>query len=202
MPPSVLGTDIVQTADQADAEPSVSGSIAAGEVPLSFLLSGSDVTGHADLDSVEQLTELVPLQESSLAMVATLWTAPSDARAPEANGRHAQPVRVWSAARVRTFRHPGQSLSSDSTKQSSRANARLKRACGRTTEGHTAARMSNSLRKKSWIGWARSYRPRFLDHLTEDRGDRERGVQTSNKSGRRVRSGPDACLTVDHIVWR
>ncbi len=80
--PPVAGTDVVQNADELDTEPIAPASITAGEAPLGALLSGSDVPIPTDSDRLEQVAELIPSQESSLALVATLWTVSSDAPTP------------------------------------------------------------------------------------------------------------------------
>ena len=50
-------------------------------IPLSILLSGTDVPIPTDQGGVEQVAELIPLSESSLALAATLWTVRSDSQA-------------------------------------------------------------------------------------------------------------------------
>jgi hypothetical protein len=52
--------------------------IADGSAPLSVLLNGPEVPAPAPAGDLEQVAELLPQSESSLALVATLWSAPSD----------------------------------------------------------------------------------------------------------------------------
>jgi hypothetical protein len=49
-----------------------------GSAPLSVLLTGPEVPTQTTSDDLEQVAELIPPSESSLALVATLWTVPSD----------------------------------------------------------------------------------------------------------------------------
>ena len=60
-------------------------SITAGGVSLNVLLGGPDLPTSTDPGGVEQVAELVPLPETSLALAATLWTVSSDSptTAPE-----------------------------------------------------------------------------------------------------------------------
>ena len=69
-----------QPLDEMATEASPPASITAGEVPLSILLSGPDAPAQTGSDRLEQVAELIPLEESSLALVATLWTVSSDSR--------------------------------------------------------------------------------------------------------------------------
>ena len=75
---SVFRGDLASAPDDMANEPSTSAAITAGEVPLSILLSGPDTPAQTDSDRLEQVAELSPLEESSLALVATLWTVSSD----------------------------------------------------------------------------------------------------------------------------
>ena len=43
-------------------------------------MAGPETPVQATADDLEQVAELIPLEESSLAMVATLWTVSSDSR--------------------------------------------------------------------------------------------------------------------------
>ena len=77
---SVFRGDVVPALDETATEPSTPASITAGEVPLSILLSGPDAPAQTGSDRLEQVAELIPLEESSLALVATLWTVSSDSQ--------------------------------------------------------------------------------------------------------------------------
>jgi hypothetical protein len=77
---AVFRSDVVAGLDETAAEPSTPASITAGELPLSSLLSGPDAPAQTGSDRLEQVAELIPLEESSLALVATLWTVSSDSR--------------------------------------------------------------------------------------------------------------------------
>jgi hypothetical protein len=49
-----------------------------GNAPLSVLLTGPEVPTQTSNNDLEQIAELIPPSESSLALVATLWSVPSD----------------------------------------------------------------------------------------------------------------------------
>src|SRR5262249_29704968 len=53
-------------------------SITAGEIPLDVLLSDPGMSTQGVPIALQQFAELIPLEDSSLALVATLWTVPSD----------------------------------------------------------------------------------------------------------------------------
>ena len=95
---SVFRGDVVTALDETATEPSTPASITVGEVPLSILLSGPDAPAQTGSDRLEQVAELIPLEESSLALVATLWTVSSDPRTTppqwdvEAAGASLEPV--------------------------------------------------------------------------------------------------------------
>jgi hypothetical protein len=74
----VFGGDVVLATDETASEPSTPASITAGALPLSILLSDPDTAAHAGSDRLEQVAELIPLEESSLALIATLWTVSAD----------------------------------------------------------------------------------------------------------------------------
>jgi hypothetical protein len=74
--------DMVPAPDETATEPSTPASITAGELPLSVLLSGPEAPAHTGSDRLEQVAELIPLDQSSLALVATLWTVSSDSQTP------------------------------------------------------------------------------------------------------------------------
>jgi hypothetical protein len=73
--------DDVLTWDDGSIEPILPGSITTGGVSLNILLSGPDMPIRKEPVGLAQVVELVPLQESSLALAAALWTVPSDSPA-------------------------------------------------------------------------------------------------------------------------
>jgi len=75
---SPFAGDDVLTGDEGSTEPVSPASITIGGISLNALLSGPDVPIATDQGGLEQVAELVPLPESSLALAATLWTVPSD----------------------------------------------------------------------------------------------------------------------------
>ena len=68
--------------EESNTEPVPPGSITTGGLSLTNLLSGPDALTQPDPAGTEQVAELVPLPESSLALAATLWTVPSDSSTP------------------------------------------------------------------------------------------------------------------------
>ncbi|HEX3449907.1 MAG TPA: hypothetical protein VHS97_16755 [Isosphaeraceae bacterium] len=64
--------------EENSTDPFLPGSITAGGLSLNILLADPDVPIRTDQDRLEQVAELVPLPETSLALAATLWTVPSD----------------------------------------------------------------------------------------------------------------------------
>ena len=70
--------DDVLTWDDGRTVPIFAGSITIGGVSLNVLLAGPDERAQREPGGLEQVAELVPLPESSLALAATLWTVPSD----------------------------------------------------------------------------------------------------------------------------
>jgi hypothetical protein len=70
--------DVVSASDETTNEPSTPASITAGALPLSILLSGPDAPAQTGSDRLEQVAELIPPEESSLALIATLWTVSAD----------------------------------------------------------------------------------------------------------------------------
>jgi hypothetical protein len=64
--------------EENSTEPFLPGPITAGGVSLNILLADPDVPIRTEPDRLEQVAELVPLPETSLALAATLWTVPSD----------------------------------------------------------------------------------------------------------------------------
>jgi len=100
---SVFRGDVVSAPDETATEPSTPASITAGEVPLSILLSGPDAPVQTGSDRLEQVAELIPLEESSLALVATLWTVSSDSQTTPPN---------WDVEPAGASREPGAPLAS------------------------------------------------------------------------------------------
>jgi len=77
LPPSVSLDDWATAADNV-GEPSSLAAITAGGAPLSVLLTGPELATQTTTDDLQQVANLIPSDESSLALVATLWTVPSD----------------------------------------------------------------------------------------------------------------------------
>jgi hypothetical protein len=73
-------TDDLPAGDGSSNEPVFPASINAGGIALNVLLSDRDRDAHTKPSSLEQLVELVPLPESSLALAATLWSVPADSQ--------------------------------------------------------------------------------------------------------------------------
>jgi hypothetical protein len=82
--PTSAGDD-VHTSDESSSEPISPALIIGGGVSLNVLLIGPDMSVNTEPGGVEQVAELVPLPQSSLALAATLWSVPSDF--PTASGR-------------------------------------------------------------------------------------------------------------------
>ncbi len=76
-PPSLSFADWMTTAGNV-AETISPAAITAGGAPLSVLLTGPELPTQTTSDDLQQVAELIPSDESSLALVATLWTVPSD----------------------------------------------------------------------------------------------------------------------------
>jgi hypothetical protein len=70
-----------QSPDSSPEEPVAPASITAGEIPLDILLSDPELSTQDVSISLQQIAELIPDDDSSLALVATLWTVPMDSRA-------------------------------------------------------------------------------------------------------------------------
>ena len=75
----------VSAGEDDSTEPSLPASITVGGVSLNILLSSADIGVQTEPPGLEQVAELVPLPESSLALAATLWSAPADS--PASPGR-------------------------------------------------------------------------------------------------------------------
>jgi hypothetical protein len=73
--------DEVLAWEENATEPVLPGSITAGGLSLSVLLGGPDMPVRTDPAGLEQVVELVPLPETSLALAATLWTVSADSPA-------------------------------------------------------------------------------------------------------------------------
>jgi len=78
---SVLREAEVLPVDQGTTEPDMTVSTPVAGIPLSMLLSGTDVAIPTEQGNLEQIAELIPLSESSLALAATLWTVRSNSQA-------------------------------------------------------------------------------------------------------------------------
>ncbi len=75
-PPSFSLADSTTTA--AVAEPSSPAAITADGAPLSVLVTGPELPTQTTSDDLQQVAELIPRDQSSLALVASLWTVPSE----------------------------------------------------------------------------------------------------------------------------
>jgi hypothetical protein len=78
-------SDELQGPGSSPEDPILPASIAAGAIPLDILLSDPGMSTQGVSIGLQQFAELIPLADSSLALVATLWTVPSDARAEPAD---------------------------------------------------------------------------------------------------------------------
>jgi hypothetical protein len=77
----------LQSLDSSPEEQAPRASITAGEIPLDILLRDPELSTQDGSTSLRQIAELIPDDDSSLALVATLWTVPTDSRAePAAEG--------------------------------------------------------------------------------------------------------------------
>jgi hypothetical protein len=79
--PTAAPADDVQTANEPSSDAVAPASITAGGMSVEFLLSSPTVSIRTDPANLEQVAELIPLANSSLALAAALWTVPSDAPA-------------------------------------------------------------------------------------------------------------------------
>jgi hypothetical protein len=66
--------------DQDATELDTTATILDAGIPLNILLAGTDVPLPTEQGEVEQVAELIPLSESSLALAATLWTVRADSQ--------------------------------------------------------------------------------------------------------------------------
>jgi hypothetical protein len=78
-------SDELQGPGSSPEDPVPRASITAGEIPLDILLSDPGMSTQGVSIGLQQVAELIPLEDSSLALVATLWTVPSDPRAEPAD---------------------------------------------------------------------------------------------------------------------
>jgi hypothetical protein len=81
-PTAFLGID-ERNDDEVSTEPVLATSIAAGGVPLRVLLSGPVVPSETEAGGLEQVAELIPSPESSLALAAALWTVSAGSQTPQ-----------------------------------------------------------------------------------------------------------------------
>jgi hypothetical protein len=94
---SAMREDEVLPVDRGPTESETTASVLDAGIPLSILLWGTDAPIPNEQGGVEQVAELIPLSESSLALAATLWTVRSDSQASApgselAAGADADPV--------------------------------------------------------------------------------------------------------------
>jgi hypothetical protein len=79
----VSGSDIVGLNNEGDSSGPLA-SLVDGEAPIGLLLSGPQAPDRASSESQEQVAELVPLSDSSLALAGTLWSVSAES-APSAD---------------------------------------------------------------------------------------------------------------------
>jgi hypothetical protein len=94
---SAMREDEILLVDRGPTESETTASVLDTGIPLSILLWGTDAPIPNEQGGVEQVAELIPLSESSLALAATLWTVRSDSQASApgselAAGADADPV--------------------------------------------------------------------------------------------------------------
>jgi hypothetical protein len=77
MQPQSVSLDDWTTGADNVGEPISLAAITAGGAPLSVLLTGPELPTQTTTADLQQVAELIPSDESSLALVATLWTVPS-----------------------------------------------------------------------------------------------------------------------------
>jgi hypothetical protein len=65
------------TSDGGPDEPVPPAPITAGEIPVDILLSDPGLSSQDGSMGLQQVVELIPVEDSSLALVATLWSLPS-----------------------------------------------------------------------------------------------------------------------------
>jgi hypothetical protein len=68
----------VQSPDSSPEEPVPPAAITAGEIPLDVLLSDPELSAQGVSVGLQQVAELIPVEDSSLALIATLWSVPTD----------------------------------------------------------------------------------------------------------------------------
>ena len=73
--------DNVLLVDQAEIDTETTAPILDAGIPLSIFLSDTNIPIPTEQGGVEQVAELIPLSQSSLALAATLWTVRSDSQA-------------------------------------------------------------------------------------------------------------------------
>jgi hypothetical protein len=76
----------LRSPDSSPEEPGPPAAITAGVVPLDVLLCDPELPAHGVGSGVEQVAELVPIDESSLALVATLYSLPSESPSEPSDG--------------------------------------------------------------------------------------------------------------------
>jgi hypothetical protein len=75
-----------RSADSSPEDPAPPASITAGEVPLDILLSDPEISAQGISAGVQQIAELIPIEASSLALVATLHSLPPESRSEPSDG--------------------------------------------------------------------------------------------------------------------
>ena len=164
---SSAGDDVLAW-EEGSTEPVSPASITAGGVSLNILLSGPDVPIHTEPGGLEQVAELVPLPESSLALAATLWTVPSDS--PTSTPRWDLPAGKATDPDARTShrlgvgalrdrhrpgpgtdlpRYPGGILSSDGRHAEQRGNPGRAGRAARMARAHPPGRPGSDCRRRS-----------------------------------------------------
>jgi hypothetical protein len=85
--PSGAVVDDLFAGEESSTEPVSPAAITAGGLSLNILLGGPDAMMRSEPGGLDQVAELVPLPETSLALAAALWSVPSDAptTAPESD---------------------------------------------------------------------------------------------------------------------
>jgi hypothetical protein len=77
---SAQGEEALRSDSDSD-EPVLPASITAGEIPLEILLSDPELSTQDVSIGLQETAELIPIEDSPLALLATLWTVPSDTQA-------------------------------------------------------------------------------------------------------------------------
>ena len=78
--------EVASSSGEAPDEPVPPAPITAGEIPMDILLSEPALSSQDATTGLQQVAELIPVEDSSLALVATLWSLPSGAPSRAADG--------------------------------------------------------------------------------------------------------------------